>query len=223
MGAVPVQLGSKTQTGASTIFVTLTGAVTRGNFIVVGIASDNGSDTVTSLLNQSSVAYTRSPNSPGSGVAGQAWIFYLFNVEDSLANGTTLTATWGTNVGVQMMWVREFSGMGAGALNSDITGTGNGTVINTPSVTNSVGDLLYAVGQTTGTVTATDSPWAAADSNIINGEADEYLASSSGASTAVNWLQSSADWKAIAASFSPQAKASVTVPPVRMAMQQRMN
>lgn len=200
-----LQYNKKTQAGASTLTVLLANKVQSGNFIVVGVISDNGADVVTSVTGMSGEAYSRTTNSPGAATPGHAWIFYKF-----LATGgaTTVTANWSTNVGVQSMWVREFTFVGNGTFHNDAAATASGATINTPSITPTEGDIVYGVSQFGGTINNTGTPWAPLDavSQIQNGECDEYILSSAGGATAVNFATTGSNlWHAMSASFTPEA------------------
>lgn len=205
-------LCKKTQAAAATITCTLASNVTGSNFVSVGINSDNGGDTVTGVTGFGSEAYTRSAHSPAG--AGQSWIFYKFS---ATGGATTITATFGTHVGSQYIWVREWSGVGTGSLNTDLAGTATGATINTPSITNTAGDLLYVVCQFGGTINSIGSPWHADDSptNIQNGESDEYILSGSGSSTATNFgTTGSNTWHCMGASFTPSGGGAAAVTPM---------
>lgn len=190
-------------TGTATTVVTTLAGVAVGNLLVFGVTSDTGTHTLSSLTITSNANATISANSPADNGGARAWIAYLLSVVTG--GSLTFTATLSGSANACSIWVREFSGFGGGTFHSDIAGTGTGTTVNTPSVTNTAGDLLYAVAFEAGSITNTGSPWAALDSptQIQNGEADEYILSSSGSSQAVNWATSSAAWAAMAASFTP--------------------
>jgi hypothetical protein len=183
---------------------TMTGAVTAGDFISVGVAADSGPVTLNSVQDQAGNAYTiLGPCTNGSG---EAWVAYRANVPGTGASTTVLTATFSASTIGHSIWAREFGGIATTSpvdvsATTSCTGTA-GTVINLPTLTPTItGDLLYAVTYDAGAVSATGGGWAAADSNIQNGEADEYILTGTTSATAVNWATSAGAWAAVEVAF----------------------
>lgn len=175
--------------------------VAAGSLLLVGLVADQTPQTLLSIGDGGVNNYLRTPRSPSFGNNGISYIYYVIN---AVGGNLTVATSWSTN-SVHSIWVREFSGFGVGSFHSDASGSGNGAAINSPSILTSAGDLLYGVAYTAGAITATGAPWAAADTNIQNGEADEYQLSGAGGSVAVNWASSSANWSSMAACFTPGA------------------
>jgi hypothetical protein len=187
---------------------TLAGAVTAGGFNVAGVVADVGTLTLNSVQDQSGNTYTII--GPCRNGVGAAWVAYRENVPGTGAAGTTVTATFSASAVGHSIWVRNFTGVATSSsvdvsATTSCTGTA-GTVINLPTLTPTVtGDLLYAVTFDAGAVTATGGSWAATDSNIQNGEADEYILTGTTSATAVNWATSAGAWAAVEVAFKTAA------------------
>jgi hypothetical protein len=150
-------------------------------------------------------SYTVTPDSPSTyeGTAGQVWLFYLLSAPANAS--ATITASWTTSVSCAI-FASEFSYSGTASYDIDAaayTGTA-GTTINTPSITGAgSGELLYSAAAAGGNVSAptagnTLGGWTGAGINATSGDAAEYILSSSGSSTAVDYTQSSGTWSAMA-------------------------
>jgi hypothetical protein len=193
---------------------TLAGAVTAGHLITAGVVADSGPVTLNSVQDQAGNAYTiLGPCTNGSG---EAWVAYRANVPGTGASTTVITATFSASTIGHSIWVRDFGGIATTSpvdvsATASCTGTA-GTVINLPTLTPTItGDLLYAVTYDAGAVTATGGSWAATDSNIQNGEADEYILTGTTSATAVNWATSAGAWAAVEVAFKT-APSNVPVP-----------
>lgn len=195
---VQKKLSTSSSGNKTAVFDTTTAA---GALILVGLVLDGGG-TVNSVTDSGGNTYTKSSNSPATN-GGSAYVYYMI---DALANAGTVTASI-TGGGTNTMWIREFAGFGVGTINQNTAGTGTGTTINTPSINNTAGDVLYAVTFDSASVSARGGTWSPqpdeTPTSVQNGEADEYILSGSGSSTAVNWPTSSGNWAAMAASFTP--------------------
>jgi len=184
--------------------VVLAAAPTLGNIVCIGLVF---AGTISALVVQDSNSntYTVTPNSPESnGTGGTTYLAYLLNAPSNAS--ATITATWTTAVPAAI-WGEEFSFTGASPFfDTDIGGLGTGTAVNTPSITPTYpNSLVFSVTGSGGTVTSptaggTQGVWTGSAGGVQNGNMGEYDLSVTGA-TAVNYVQNSTTWSAMAMAF----------------------
>lgn len=189
--------------------VTMGGNPATGNIVCVGIGIPIAA-TGLAIVDGNSNAYTLSPNSPsGNDGTSRVWLFYLLSAPSNANN--VLTITW---TGGSVTWsaqAEQFSpGVSGQAFDTDITATGSGNTINSPTITpTKANSLLWATGiNTSGSIfgpiqNQSQGVWTGAAAGIGNSiVCSEYdLSASSG--SAVSMTGGSASWAAAAMSFSP--------------------
>ena len=198
--------------------ITLGAAPGNGHLVCYGIiiTYTGGSITSLSITDGNNNSYAVTPNSPaplttqGGGTTGATYLAYLLPAP---ANAdATITATWTGTTGTSgvQVFADEFSFTGHCIFDVDAeaTSTVASTTITTPSITPTygAGELLYSVAGSTGSITApaagaTRGIWTGCGGGISNGDDAEYVLSSAAGASAVNYLQSSNGWAAMAMAF----------------------
>lgn len=198
---------SKVQTGVEhTAVATNVNAVslgsnpTEGNLICVGVifAGSNVPTSISSIVDANGNVYTLSASSPkvSDGGSQQLWLAYLI----APANAhKTVTVTFAANFSSCALWIDEFAGSPTILFDSDASGTGTGTTINTPTVPVTSEDLLYAVA-VSGTISSVNNPWTANDGGIIAAQAVALYDVRASTNTAFD-LTGSGDWTGLGMSF----------------------
>ena len=180
-----------------------------GNLIVVSVFWDNTSSV--------SVADSRG-NTYASGGARRTWgstrsaqVFYARNVA---AGTNTVTATFSKAIRVSAtVHVHEYSGVDrAAAADATAGGVGSGTALSSgTATTTSAGDLLFATGASTGTVTQPGAGWTARSTASGDLTADR-LAVAAGPYSATA-TATSGSWVMQLVAFKPDASTADTTPP----------
>lgn len=189
----------------TTVSVVLLSPPTYGNLVCVVVQTNLG---VTSLTVQDSNGnpYTVTPNSPSTPNTGQIWLAYLLSAPANAS--ATITANWTTAATGPDMWADEFmSSGGTVTFDKDVSGTGTGININTPSITPTFpNSLLYSGAATPGSISAptagaTLGVWTGSGGGIpSNGNNAEYDVNASSA-TPVQYTNSNDKWSSMAMSF----------------------
>jgi hypothetical protein len=195
---------SLTSGNVTSASVTLSSAPGTGHLVCVAVVPETAITSMTAKDGNSN-AYTVTPNSPSTNVsgAGQVWLAYLLSAPASAS--ATITASWTTATASVSVFAAEFSYSGTASFDTDVAAysTTSSTTINTPSITGAaVGELLFSAAAAGGTISApangsTLGSWTGAGP-IAAGDQAEYILSSSGSATAVDYTQSSGTWSAMA-------------------------
>lgn len=195
---------------SSPLFFGFSASPTAGSLLVAVVAFDAP---VSNLQIQDSSTpsnlFTITPNSPSSfqSGAGQVYLAYILTTPSNVPQVNWLVSWSGTaNVTI---WVDEFivaGGVASFDTEASATSAIAGTSINTPSITpTGVNELLYAGCAAGGTVSSptaggTQGVWTGSGGSPTSRGMAEYVLSAS-AGTAVDFVQTSGVWSAIAAAF----------------------
>lgn len=185
----------------------LTTAPASGSFVTVFVF---GNPSLTAMtVSDGTNSYTATSNSPSNvndATAGSVWMFYWYA---TTTGGTTVTASWTGTCSFCSIMVNNWGVTGAGAVVPDVVPTcagaacsGNGTVINNPTITSpTAGDLLLCFEATENTTNSANSPWTIDPhgTGAFN-ELGEYILSASG-TQACAFGTASGHWDSIGASF----------------------
>jgi hypothetical protein len=201
-----VQGGKAVASSVTTVTLTLPANPTPGDLICVG-ATFSGTISSLSVQDSNSNSYTVTPNSPSpSNAAGNTWLAYLLIAPSNATK--TIILSWTNSFSVEV-WAEEFSiSSGTQVFDKDVTGTGTGTAINTPSITPTFsGELLFSAMACQGTASApvaypsTQGLWTGTVGGIQSGNDAEFILSAS-AATAVNYVQAPSDlWSGMVMGF----------------------
>lgn len=190
----------------TTCSLVLTSTPTTGNLVVYGVVFVTTISALT-VKDSNNNTYTVTPNSPEIGFSGCAncreYLAYLLSAPSNAT--ATITATW-TGSSASTVFADEFSSTGgAVSFDNDVTGSGTGTAVNSPTITPAgSGELLWAVVQPANDITAptagsSQGVWTGGA--IQNSSASEYDLSAASA-TAVNFTESpTGGWGAMAMAF----------------------
>lgn len=191
-------------TSGTTLSCTFAGNPQLGSLICVAIywvkTGSVAGTTIVSVLDENSNVYTVTPSSPStwSSGAGQCFMAYLRSAPANA--GKTITVTFADTQTNGAIWADEFSN-GAAVFDSDGTGVGTGTTINTPTASvNSGDDLLYCIGGSAGLITSANLPWVGNEGGIQNGNFAAWILSTN-AATALNFTQNNVAWTSMVMSF----------------------
>jgi hypothetical protein len=161
---------------------------------------------------QTTVSGNPGPGNPGTG---QGFIFYILSAASSGAQTLTFTVS-GSHSGIQTSYI-DFTPSAGCTLTHDVdspVGSGTGDTVNTPSITPSVGDLLFNFTWSSEHINSVNSPWSCPIYsgpgetqtcefvNTVNAAA--YILSASAGSTSNNMtlIHSGDSWQALITSFS---------------------
>lgn len=216
--------------GGTSAAAVLTGPITTGDLICIGINTNNGgaSGVVTSVVDNNGNAYTKSTSSPAQAASGiiagsQFYMYYLVAPSNA---GTTITVT--VTVATDFAFnVDRFSVSGGTATfdKDAIANTGSGATINTPSITpTNTGSLIYAGASVQNTIShplagATLGVWTGGGAGQNNeGSVTEYLLSSASGATLPNMTMGTGAWISGAMTFFIPGTPPPTVTPSLMMM-----
>lgn len=188
---------------ATTPTTAFTNPNTAGNAIIVAIANDGTTGSVTSVTDTAGNSYSLiKRNTAVTTVTTEIWA--AFNIKARASN--IVTANQGFNDGVIV--AQEFSGL-AGTTDKTAEGNGvTGTATATTAVTTSDNELVFAAGEVdisganTLSVGASYSNFVTASSNSVRGAAESNIVSASGAQTATMGVAiAGATWRIVIATF----------------------
>jgi hypothetical protein len=200
----------------SSVVVNLPVNPTQHNLVVVLFCFAAGSATTPVVTVQDSNLnnYTLTSSSPFANAHttnGWSGIAYLRNAPSIATRTITVSYTGPTAAVAFDVWALELSGADiAIPFEGEATASQGvaGTAINTPSyTTKTFGDLLVAITQPQHTVTSCNAPWTGISSTVngigisVNGNAAEYLITTSTVTQAVSFTQASGTWDAQSAAF----------------------
>lgn len=190
-------------------------------FLVSGLCVSAGACTATTTLAAQSATATSVVGTP-STVTGKPFLFYVLSAAAAGTATLTLTPT-GTRTGAQVSYLDLVPTAGCTFvhnIDSSLgTGGGSGTAVNTPSITPTAGDILFAFTAVGLHVASVNSPWsctvyvATANCNMVSTvNANGYILSAASGATANNvTLAITGDsWEALISSFSLVAPSSGT-------------
>lgn len=149
----PTGIGTAANTtSGSSIGVTLTAPVTVGNTVLMAIAMDPSSTTVT-VSDTAGNTYSKDAdvsNNGGSSTSGVRTLIFSAPVTSALASGNVITVTFGANVTAKAVSAFSISGLitQSSARDQVATNTGNNKNLNsgnTPTATTQTHELLFNV------------------------------------------------------------------------------
>lgn len=189
---------NRTTGSASTIACTLSGALTAGNMLVLGVTASK--NVTLSGCSGGGNTYTITAASPSLlSTTNSAWIVYARNIA---AATPTVTCTFGsTDTITHAIFAREFSGLDAvwPFENDNATGTGTSTTINLPAmVAANASVMVYNIAISAGTISSVNSPWT--QGSVQTDSADGYQIGAAATYTTAMTSSNSA-WASMSAVF----------------------
>lgn len=182
-------------------------ANTAGNAIIVAIANDGSSGSVTSVTDTAGNTYTRAIEEPSSGDTVSCEIWYCLNVKAQASN--VVTANQGFNDGV--IWAQEWSGLATSSgLDQTKGAKGTATAASTgaSSTTMQASELVFVAGEldvsgsNSLSVGSGYSNFNSASSGTVIGAIESKVVSATGAQTgAMTSSASGVTWRLALATF----------------------
>jgi hypothetical protein len=206
------KVSAQSGSGSTGLSLSLTSTPTTGNLIAVCLIWFDGASTsagTVTVKDANNVNYTISPSSPGNGFGTSMGILYLAYLQVPATPNGTINLTYGNNgaSGNCIAWAAEYSNAQPWAFDSDGKGSGNGTAVNSPTLSvAAAGDLCIAVALDDHAISTVGGSW---NARVTNGTSPGSLFGegiadilNQGSNVAVNMTQSATgNWETLAASF----------------------
>jgi len=192
---------------SASVSVQLPAVPKAGNLVCVAILADQGGPTAGVLISVKDAngnVYQVTPNSPSASSGAYTWMAYLLSAPTNASQ--SIIATFSLVTTTAQIYGEEFSiSAGTQVFDTDATGTGTGTTVNTPAITPAnAGELIYGACSPGGSIFNANAPWTPSAGGVGGGDlagGAEYLLASAAGPNPLNFSQSFSIWASMAMAF----------------------